>query len=283
MIRSRNTARLLALLFALILVPACGPTGGTSDGMVDISGGPDSPGGGATQTQKFITYFWLGAVQDALVMSRYPDWNRGTNWALQAAHGFPNGEQRSYVQFFVPQLPPGSKVLDAHINLFEDYDSGQNGPAAIQVGEAVAPWSADTITWSNQPNPLGPLGTESIGPFIRARMWRTTGNIKNTIQRHIDNPMSNNGFVLNNTSQHAFMRTFTALDQPGGRTATTLGTAPRLLMKVESTVPLSPANIGTTLPPNTELGRVLGFANQILIYQMATGNGYPAAWEVGLF
>ena len=274
--------RLVALLFALLLVPACGGGSGSPGGMVDISGGPDAPVGD-TQATTYVTYFWLGAVQDALVMSQYPDWNRGTNWTLQAAHGRPNGEQRSYVQFFVPQLPAGSKVLEARINVYEDYDSGQNGPAAIQVGEAVAPWSAASVTWNNQPNPLGPLGAQSIGPFIRAGMWRTSGDIRAIIQRHVDDPMSNNGFVLNNTASFAFLRTFTGLDQPNARTASTLGTAPRLLIKVESTVPLSTANIGTTLPPNTELGRIFGFSTPILIYQISTGNGYPAAWDVGLF
>ena len=69
---------------------------------------PQSTGGGDT-----ITYFWLAAIKDANVRSDMPEFNGGGLFSLVVAHGAPNGEQRSYIKFFMPQLPSGSKVLEA--------------------------------------------------------------------------------------------------------------------------------------------------------------------------
>ena len=76
---------------------------------------PQSAGTGSN-----ITYFWLAAIKDAYVRSDIPEFNGSGAYSLVVAHGQPSGEQRSYIKFFMPQLPAGSKVLEAYINVYKD-------------------------------------------------------------------------------------------------------------------------------------------------------------------
>ena len=69
-----------------------------------------------TPQQDNFTYLWLGAVQDAHVTSLIPEANYDGNFSLVTAHGAPNGEQRTYLEIFLPQLPAGSDVLEAYID-----------------------------------------------------------------------------------------------------------------------------------------------------------------------
>lgn len=236
---------------------------------------PQSTGGGDT-----ITYFWLAAIKDANVRSDMPEFNGGGLFSLVVAHGAPNGEQRSYIKFFMPQLPSGSKVLEAYINVYED-SRQQPGNGEINIGTAQAEWDPATITWTNQPNPVGPLSVGAhIGTFISENMWRTSGDIKLVVQDQLDNPSTNYGWILDNSSSYDFTRSFTSMNAPSGRTQTDLDKGPRLLMKVQSTVPLNSSNIGTTVTGSNELGTMYGFGVDILVYKISSGGDWPSSWEI---
>ena len=240
------------------------------------NGNPQSTGSGDT-----ITYFWLAAIKDATVRSDIPEYNGSGGFSLVVAHGDPNGEQRSYIKFFMPQLPAGSRVLEAYINVFEDSRTGQPGNGGINIGTAQDEWDPVTITWNNQPNPVGPLSVgANIGTFISENMWRTSGDIKLLVQDQLDNPFTNYGWILDNSSQYDFTRSFTSMNALSGRTQFDLDKGPRLLMKVQSDVLLNNSNIGTKISGSNELGTMYGFGVDILVYKISSGGNWPDSWEI---
>jgi len=243
---------------------------GTDDSDPDVTGSTDT------------FCFWLAASKDAYVSSSLPDYNYDGTYSLVCSHGEPNHEQRFYIQFFMPQLPEGTEVLEAYINLYEDSQTGQPGNNNIPVGEAVGVWDPYTITWNDQPNPVGPLGLGSvhIGTYISNNMWRTTQDIKGIVQNHLDNSDNNFGWIFNNSATYAFTRSFKSMNALDARTQTELKLGPRLLMKVKTNSPLSGSNIGTVLTGSTELGNMYGFNTDILIYRIQSGENWPEAWEV---
>lgn len=238
---------------------------------------PQNSGDGST-----TTYFWLAAVKDAYVRSDIPEFNGSGAFSLNVAHGIPNGEHRTYFKFFMPQLPDGSEIVEAYINVYEDSETGQPGSGGIPIATAQEEWDPDSLTWIKQPNPVGPssAGTQ-IGSFISANMWRTSGDIKLIVQEHLDNPATNFGWMLDNTSVFDFIRSFTSMNAPSGRTQLELDKGPRLLIKVQSTVPLNENNIGTTVTGSNELGSMYGFDEDILVYNISSGGTWPESWEIG--
>ncbi len=226
--------------------------------------------------------FWLAASKDAHVSSSVPEANYDGMFSLISSHGDPNKEQRFYIKFFMPQLPEGAEVLEAYINIYEDSQTGQAGTVTIPVGEAVAEWDPYEITWINQPNPIGAFSTaaKEIQSYMTYNMWRTTGDIKEIAQKHLDDPDSNFGWLFNNQSTTPFTRSFKSMNALDARTQTELQLGPRLLMKVKSSTPLTTATIGTTITGSTELGNMYGFNTDILVYRIESGEEWPEEWEV---
>ena len=111
-------------------------------------------------------------------------------------------------------------------------------------------------------------------------MWRTSGDIKLLVQDQLDNPSTDHGWILDNSSLYDFSRSFTSMNAPSGRTQTELDKGPRLLMKVQSTVPLNSSNIGTNIIVSNELGTMYGYGVNILVYKISSGGDWPASWEI---
>jgi hypothetical protein len=261
----RLTIFIYLLVFCLLQFNSC-----------SNEGNPQNSGDGST-----TTYFWLAAIKDAYVRSDIPEFNGSGAFSLNVAYGIPNGEHRTYIKFFMPQLPDGSEILEAYINVYEDSRTGQPGNSGIPIGTAQAEWDPASITWLDQPNPVGQLsvGTQ-IGSFISENMWRTSGDIKLIVQEHLDNPATNFGWILDNSSAFNFTRSFTSMNAPSGRTQFELDKGPRLLIKVKSTVPLNEGNIGTTVTGSNELGSMYGFGVDILVYNISSGGEWPESWEI---
>jgi hypothetical protein len=226
--------------------------------------------------------FWLAATKDAHVSSSIPEANYDGMFSLVCSHGDPNKEQRFYIKFFMPQLPAGTEVLEAYINIYEDSQTGQAGTVTIPVGEAIADWDPYQITWNMQPNPIGAFSTaaKEIQSYVNYNMWRTSGDVKEIAQKHLDDPASNFGWLFNNQSPTAFTRSFKSMNALDARTQTELQLGPRLLLKVKSDTPLNSSNIGTAVSGSTELGNMYGFNTDIRVYRIASEDDWPAEWEV---
>jgi hypothetical protein len=272
-----KTTKILSLIFLVILsLNFISCAGITPQPLPD----PNPP----VNNGKYTAYFWLTAIQDAHITSQIPDMKNSGGFSLVSAHGAPNGEQRIYLQFFMPQLPAGTVVKEAYFNVWEDSQTGQPGFSGINLATAQGPWDASTLTWNNQSNPVGPtsVGT-GLGTYTTLNIWKGTGNISNIVQQKLDNPSTDYGWLLDNSAASAYTRSFRSMNAPQARTATTLGTAPRLLIKVESPSPINTSSIGTSITGPTELGTTFGFGTNILVYQVASGsNGWPASWDVAV-
>ena len=191
--------------------------------------------------------------------------------------------ERSYVHFTLPRLPPGTQVLEAYVNLYEN-SRIDPGTEQIPFAWANGAWDPLASTWANQPNPPGAAGEiASIGPFRDVNQWRGHPvSIHDEVQRALSGTQANNGFVFHMNSPFASRRSFAA---DITRTSSTLGTAPRLLLRVANE--LQPFNAGTVTMPMqlpqaqdicTARGPLpLGSTTMVLI---APGAAWPPAWAV---
>ena len=150
----------------------------------------------------------------------------------------------------------------------------------MTVREVPSEWSSSTISWNNQPNPPGQgINVASIKSFEGINKWRGSENIKDKAQQMIDNPTSHMGFTLDNVGPYNLTRSFTSMNSPLGRTATSLEQCPRLLLKVKTDVPLTPASIGTNVNMPNEFFSLYG-TDPFLVFEMESGQDWPASWEL---
>ncbi|MCK4720081.1 DNRLRE domain-containing protein [bacterium] len=265
-----TTTLILAVILAIM---SSGCTGNIPTVPVPNPNPPPPP-------QKFTTYFWCAADKDAYVNSTQ-DWPHGGLFWDNVGAGMPNGQQRTYMHFYMPILPSGAEIVEAYINVYED-SRQYPGTGSIPIGLANEDWDPGTIIWSIQPNPpgAGSIGA-SISPFNDVNMWRGSGNVKNTVQQHIDNPTLNFGWVLFESSYYNTVRSFSSVNHLS-RTSTDMGQAPRLLLKVETDTQLNLNSVmGANLTPDNELSPRL--PGTVLVLEMWSGNtGWPADWEVAV-
>ena len=239
---------------------------------------------------------WLAAEKDAWVgitdaSGADGDHNHGTEFSLDVADPtFPPGKKRTYVKFYMPELPPGTVVKYACINFYED--SRQTpGTETRPIVEVTKDWNPRTITHNNQPMPIGPLSAvTTLGAFRDVNQWR--GNLGamdlvQTVQKHFDNPATNHGFMINNASSTTYLRSFRSDNAPS-RTEEDMDHAPRLLVVVHiPDVGGEPGFLDGTnvvLPPladDTDLNEFLD-GPDVLMVRLANGPDWPASWDVAM-
>src|SRR5690606_11574332 len=98
---------------------------------------------------------WLAADRDAVVRCSdvgCPDGdnNYGLEGSLAASNEHRDAKA-SYVHFHLPQVPEGTEVVEAYIELFHagTREDGQPDDQCLPMAPAAAPWRWDTITWNN--------------------------------------------------------------------------------------------------------------------------------------
>lgn len=234
--------------------------------------------------QSDVVYLWLAAVKDSYVSSKTPDYSNPELPWLVCSHDNPNGDQRVYIKFFMPQLPTGTIVEKAYINLYEDSQTAQPGNDKIDVARVQNPWDHQTITWNNQPNPLGPLMETGIGLYTEHNIWRGTSDISSYVQEHLDNPSTNHGWMLNNSATYGFIRSFMSMNATNARTAQELNNGPRLLLKIKTPQAISISDIGVDMSifgDNGEFPDMYGFGNSFRVYYARFGgDSWPVDWDV---
>jgi hypothetical protein len=113
-----------------------------------------TPAGATTTT--------IEAEADSFVLSSTPNANRGGAASLRVL----NADKNSYVRFNVSGLPAGEVVHDATLRV--NATSGSTCPGGVEVLRAAHDmWRETTITWNNQPGPLGSA--------LASTTWTKTG------------------------------------------------------------------------------------------------------------
>ena len=273
-------------------VSACLPTGG--GGLFGSRLTPVMEGSAEGE----FAFVWLAAVKDADVRCTAPGCvDGGTRYGdlpalnLALADVMPPGIQKTYVAFYLPQFPPGTEVVEAHLNLFEQ--SEQIPSAAPRPVDLVpGPWDPMRVSYDRQPVPPG-ARAEMVGEFAgfgardtwRGTLARTSALVP-AIEAHLADPASNHGFVIQNFPDPSgfYLRSFSSLNHPS-RTASDMGQAPRLLLKLRLPEADPVLSAGTVvlppLPPETDLDETLP-AGEVLVMRVAGGTDWPAEWRVAV-
>lgn len=260
----------------------------------DCNDGPLTPTmEGSAQGE--YAFLWLAADKDAWVGCTTKncadgDHNHGTLFSLDVANindpAIPPGQKRIYVEFYMPKLPEGTEIVEAHINLYED-SRQMPDHATRPVIEVTKEWDPRTINHNNQPMTLGSLTEDAkLGVFRDVNQWRGTlpgNNLLKIVRKHHDSPGQNHGFLVNNDPVNVrFLRSFRS-DNARSRTETEMDFSPRLLLKVkfrEGEGYLDDTNvILPPLPDDTDLDEFLA-GPDVLMLRIEGGNTWPASWNV---
>ena len=203
-----------------------------------------------------------------------------------------NAHSRTYLRFELPDLPAGSKVEEAYLHLFNTQDLRYVGNGrSIPIRETSA-WSARTVTFAQ---PIAPFTTGGARLHVFPKDWCRSDDLSTFVQRHFDDPSTNDGFMLTYGTSAVYdgsAAAFVSLNE--SRTPRMFGlpypgldvsAAPRLLVKVE----LPPgATAGDVVPPPTDnpddpLGRSrtgMGTFAPPPRMLIEPGSDWPPAWRV---
>jgi len=103
------------------------------------------------------------------------------------------------VAFDLSSIPPGSTINDVQLKLTADLIS--NPPIPLLLHKITTNWDESTTTW-NFPwtTPGGDFLTTSSATqtitVLDAYIWGSTGQMVNDVQGWVDDPSSNNGWLL---------------------------------------------------------------------------------------
>ncbi len=157
-----------------------------------------------------------GSVEgkDAFVISTNSDDNFGYPQEIIASGWTKDGSPktvRSFIEFDLSIIPDDAVLLSAKLSLY-GYDSPSNGTHSTTSGsnEAVlqrilTTWEENTVTWNNQP-----IGTNednvSLGASITLTQDYLDINVDRIVQRWLDNPVDNHGFLLKLITEEFYRR-----------------------------------------------------------------------------
>lgn len=109
---------------------------------------------------------------DSYVRSDFPDQNFSTNSLLRAQAGAaPATRMLSYLWGVPPDMPKGAQVVEAYLELTQQYD--QTGPRKATLHRVAEPFDVKRVTWNTIPSIVGSdsVSTTSAGATVRGEKW----------------------------------------------------------------------------------------------------------------
>jgi hypothetical protein len=239
-------------------------------------------------------YMWIAPVADTKIDADHPDDNfykSGDNtYARAHIPGTVAWYAKSFVKFQLPHLPAGTKIDEVYFEMFHSgtTEDGTEDNTRFNVSPVGRQWRADSITWNNSPDMHGiSSGVNPWGVTLHSNDWCGTTNIANTISPWFDDSTQNTGFRIElgdykNYKSFYSNNSFIGARNSGGRTDSTLGKAPRLLVKIELPPGKSMADLQwSTLLPDSDVtpGLFTQTYNYVLMARWVTGaTDFPADW-----
>ena len=150
------------------------------------------------------------SITDAYVTTAVLSKGTNNSTGLRNLVGYgTNGVRRTYLCFNLPSLPSGSVAFGAYLWLFQTETYNSPGGKQIYAFDLTgkAPWTADKVTWNNQPLSTSTNGPQNNGTNkINYANVQTGTNkeylfdITSAVKHWYDNDGSNNGmaFATNN-------------------------------------------------------------------------------------
>jgi len=249
-------------------------------GLVFISCGILPTGTGDEESG--TVYLWIGADKDTYVSARESNRNFGGNGFLVVA-----GNQdlsiikRSYVHFLIPNLPEGTEIEEAYLELYHPgkNEDGKRDDISIPVVRAVKNWSPLTMTYDDQPNSFPSSHEFSLN--LRSQAWSGSDDIVSLVRQIFDNPDTFHGFVLfwPDVQLLGIEKGFYS-NNSQDRTAGDMGRSPRLLVKV--TLPDGKSTDDITLPPFPSDNDLEFDGQDVQMLRYAGGDDWPEDWNVAV-
>jgi RHS repeat-associated protein len=131
-------------------------------------------------------------AQDAMILSDAPDTNYDGNWRLSVGTSN-SGKARSLLRFDVSQIPAGTQVDSATLELYYDQTFTTNAnDVLVRAYKVTAPWDAATVTWNSFGDASGQQGrnreivdNSDVGKVAAVGTWPASTNT--TLRQHAIN------------------------------------------------------------------------------------------------
>jgi hypothetical protein len=259
---------------------------------------PIVPGTPVTMTGGSGTvYMWIAPIADTKIDADYPDQNflRSGDNTYARAHipGTKAWYAKSFVKIQLPRLPEGTKIDEAYFEMFHSgtTEDGTTDNTSFFVSPVGVQWRADSITWNHSPDDR--TVSSGIAPWrapLHSNDWCGTADISNLVRDWFADSSKNTGFRIELGDYQNFYKSFYSNNafigsrNSGGRTDSTVGKAPRLLVKIELPAGMTTEDIKWNPIP---------FDNDITIGSFTKRNGhiiqaiyasgytdFPAEWGV---
>lgn len=136
----------------------------------------------------------LSPTQDAYVDSENPAANFATEdklRVLQIILGQTTWVQRSYVQFDLSAIPPGSVIQSAELDLFQSAGTTN----LMRLYAVASSWEAAKLSWNNQPN-IGGFEAWRAPATVNQYITYTSPGFQALVQTWVNAPESNFGLML---------------------------------------------------------------------------------------
>lgn len=238
----------------------------------------------SNQQASGTVFLWIGADKDAFVSCGRPaggcpesHLNFGQNDKLVVANS-QVAIKRSYVHFLIPNLPAGTEIQEAYLELYypAKNEDGQTDDIDIPVVRAVAPWSPLEITYDTEPNSF-PSNSE-FTLDLESQSWSGSPDIADIVRQIFSAPSEFHGFVLFWQDQSLGIEKGFYSNNYIGRTADDLGQSPRLLVKVQ--LPSGKTTDDITLPAIPADNDLEFEGQEVLMLRFSGGDDWPESWEV---
>ncbi len=257
---------LYVLIAGAVFLTACSKTSTTG------------PGGGSLGDTWCL---WIGADMDTYVSCGRSagcdegDLNFGQHASLVVAL-WELAAKRTYIHFLIPNVPQGTEVLEAYLNLYHGgkNEDGHSDDVSTPFQEATEAWTPMELTWNNQPS-FSPGGRHYID--LKSQAWSGSDNISDMVRGYFDDPSSHKGIVVYWSNVAIPIEKGFYSNNYTGRKADDLGLSPRLLVKIK--LPSGKTINDVTLPP-LSADTDLDFAGQqVLMMRYSPGSDWPEDWD----
>jgi hypothetical protein len=125
----------------------------------------------ATSARPLLTTVYGTANQNTYAESGYPDIPPGNQRNLYLGYDtwYNKYRTRIYIDFNLPDLPSGSQVDSAQVELYQ-YTQECSSSYAVTAYQVTSSWSESTLTWNAQPSKGGSVGSAT---FSCSAGWKT--------------------------------------------------------------------------------------------------------------
>ena len=147
-------------------------------------------------------------ISSTYVESGFPTKNHSAEPHLEVGRDSSgHGKLRSYIKFTLPQLGKGDMVVDATLNLVQnyvDYYASSTPDTQINAYKVTDPWEQGNVTWNNQPSSDSTiLDYDHLKKSEKTKPAQKSWNITKVVKEWYEGKSANNGIILKSASEGA--------------------------------------------------------------------------------